>query len=218
MTIDPRFRVRAAVGLALLAVAVLGGCVAPQRQTAVARTSDAVQDVATRLVGAFSSKAQSGRDPAFFDVRLHTVRIWTARTDGPWLYVEQAMATALEKPYRQRVYQLVDRGDGSVESVVFELPTPADWTGAWREPTRFDSLSPESLARREGCSIVLWRDGEVWRGATNDRDCPSSLRGACYATSEVTLRADGLNSWDRGFDANGSQVWGATTGAYEFRR
>jgi hypothetical protein len=44
------------------------------------------------------------------------------------------------------------------------------------------------------------------------------MRGASYATSEVVLRDDGLDTWDRGFDDAGKQVWGATKGAYQFRR
>jgi hypothetical protein len=178
----------------------------------------AVSEVASLLAGSFSSEAQSKADPEFFDVRLHMTPIWTSRTDGPWLYVEQAMATTLDRPYRQRVYQLIDRGDGSVESFVFELPNAAERVGAWSDPARFDRDLPESLIPRAGCSIVLERVGATWKGSTNDRDCESLLRGASYATSEVTLRADGLDSWDRGFDAEGKQVWGAKKGAYQFRR
>ena len=55
-------------------------------------------------------------------------------------------------------------------------------------------------------------------GATRENDCESSLRGASYATSEVRLFADAMHSWDRGYDADGVQVWGATAGPYEFLR
>jgi hypothetical protein len=189
--------------------------------TAVAKRPErpsAIPEVARRLTGSFSSEAQAKEDPEFLDVRLHMARIWASRTDGPWIYVEQAMATALDKPYRQRVYRLVDRGDGTVESLVYELENPADRVGAWRDPSRFDADSPGSLALRDGCSIVLERAGDAWIGSTNERDCESSLRGARYATSEVVLIEPGLDTWDRGFDAEGKQVWGATKGPYRFRR
>lgn len=208
---------RTLVALAMLlpAAAVPLGCASlalqPDRPTAVS-------EVASRLTGSFSSEAQSRMDDEFLDVRLHTAQIWTSRTDGPWLYVKQAMAAAPERPYRQRVYRLVDRGDGSVESIVYELPNPAERVGAWRDPSRFDADQPESLVLREGCSIVLEHAGDAWVGSTSDRDCESSLRGASYATSEVVLLENGLDTWDRGFDAEGKQVWGATKGAYQFRR
>jgi hypothetical protein len=34
----------------------------------------------------------------------------------------------------------------------------------------------------------------------------------------VEVRPDGLVSWDRGFDADGQQVWGAEKGPYVFTR
>ncbi len=209
--------------LSLLAAAALPiGCAATEFRTGPADggagARSGVAEVAARLTGSFSSEAQSKSDPEFLDVRLHMARIWDSRTDGPWIYVEQAMATAPDRPYRQRVYRLVERADKTVESLVHELANPAERVGAWREPSRFDADSPESLVLREGCSIVLARAGEAWVGSTSDQSCESSLRGARYATSEVVLFDGGLDTWDRGFDASGTQVWGATKGAYQFRR
>jgi len=53
-------------------------------------------------------------------------------------------------------------------------------------------------------------------GATLGADCGDALRGAKYATSEVYLSATALESWDRGFDAAGKQVWGPVKGPYRF--
>ena len=58
----------------------------------------------------------------------------------------------------------------------------------------------------------------AYTGATHDRDCESRLRGAAYATTEVRIDAQGMTSWDRGYDAEGRQVWGATEGGYRFKR
>jgi hypothetical protein len=171
------------------------------------------------MAGTYSSHAQSLADPEFRDVRLQMVRIWPDRTDGCWLYIEQAMAANVERPYRQRVYCVRAGVGDSVESQVFELPGNAlDMAGAWRDTSRFASLAPESLSPRAGCTVFLRPDGDGWRGATNASDCASKLQGASYATSEVSVTAQALTSWDRGFDANGVQVWGSTKGAYEFLR
>lgn len=224
MTHSRPFRLPTALLLMVLP-AVVAGCGAPTKSGAEEASgaekvsvASGVPEVAARLTGSFSSELQSKLDPEFFDVRLHMAPIWTSRTDGPWLYVEQAMATTLDRPYRQRVYRLIDRGDGSVESFVYELPNPRERAGAWQDPQRFDADSPDALVPRAGCSIVLRRSAETWVGSTNERDCESSLRGASYATSEVVLGEDGLESWDRGFDDAGNQVWGAKKGAYRFRR
>lgn len=170
------------------------------------------------MTGTFSSAAQSAQDTSYFDIRLHMARIWADRTDGYWLYVEQAMAGRTEKPYRQRVYHLTAQ-DGGYRSDVFLLPDPSRCTGAWREQSLPGAWTPDSLIAREGCSILLhWRDGEGFAGGTDGRNCPSELRGAAYAVSEVTVTETGMVSWDRGFDRDGQQVWGATGGGYIFRK
>ena len=80
-------------------------------------------------------------------------------------------------------------------------------------------LTPDSLEARDGCEVFLTRDGDgPFVGGTVDRNCPSSLRGASYATTEVRITESGMVSWDQGFDANGNQVWGATAGGYVFDR
>lgn len=180
--------------------------------------NDHVKQVATLMCGSYSSAAQAEADAAYFDVRLHIVPIWTDRADGPWLYVEQAMANALHQPYRQRVYRLMDHGGGVVESIVYTLPgNPLTFAGAWQDSNRLNALDPALLEPRMGCSVRLRPAGtDRFVGSTHGSDCASDLRGAAYATSEVTLGPGLLESWDRGFDAAGQQVWGAKAGPYRF--
>lgn len=182
------------------------------------RTASPVEELAQWMEGSFSSEAQAQLDPEnYFDIRLFMTPIWTERRDGPWLYVEQAAGRALERPYRQRVYHLVEERDGGVRSEVYLLPgDPLTYAGAWATPEVFAISSPDLLNLREGCDIILHRVGELWMGSTEGQRCPSSLGGASYATSEVTIGPGYLQSWDRGFDAQGEQVWGATEGPYDF--
>lgn len=186
-------------------------------------TLTAASDLATLqrwMTGAFSSEAQSAEDGDFFDIRLHMVPIWESRDDGPWLYVEQAAASRLDAPYRQRIYRLRATDDGRFGSAVYEFPEPLGYAGAWEEPSRFDGLSSSDLTLRTGCEILLgWDQGtSSFRGSTQDRACLSSLRGATWASSEVSITEEGLLTWDRGFDDAGEQVWGATKAGYRFDR
>jgi len=176
--------------------------------------------LAAWMAGSFSSAAQAAADSAYYDIRLEMTPIWRERGDGPWLYVEQAVASHLDRPYRQRVYHLVAEAPGRFASEVHEVADPLRFAGAWREARPLQALHPDSLAWREGCAVRLeWVPAEgVYRGATDGRACASTLRGASWASSEVSVWADSLVSWDRGFDDAGEQVWGAEAGGYVFRR
>ncbi len=181
------------------------------------RPSD-VDRVAEWLTGSFDSSRQAADDDRYFDISLHVVPIWEGRDNGPWLYVEQAVSAAADRPYRQRVYRVVER-EGAVVSEVYTLPGDAmAFAGKWREPAAFDAISPEDLEKRDGCAVFLTRDGDRYVGGTRGEGCASTLQGAAYATSEVVVTSDRLESWDRGFDEADRQVWGAEAGPYVFRR
>lgn len=175
-------------------------------------------NLSSYMIGSYSSIEQSKADTNFFDIHLQMVRIWEDRDDAIWLYVEQAASWALQKPYRQRVYKVTRSEDDSFESTVFTFEKPLRFAGKYTEPTAFDVLTPDSLEEREGCSIFLHKTESGYSGSTVKRNCVSNLRGATYATSEVIIESKVLNSWDRGFDADGKQVWGAETGPYIFKK
>ncbi len=185
---------------------------------ATADEPDLVQ-LADWMSGSFSSAAQAAEDSAYYDIRLEMAPIWTDRDDAVWLYVEQAVAGMTSKPYRQRVYRVSRAENGVLASAVYTLPNPQKQVGAWRDREPLKYLTPEDLEIREGCTVSLlyYRKG-FFGGGTDGNGCGSGLRGAAYATSEVIVRPDRIESWDRGFDADGAQVWGAEKGAYVFLR
>jgi hypothetical protein len=171
------------------------------------------------MIGSFSSREQAAADSASYDVRLRMELIRRQRTDGHWLYVEQAIAGHEDRPYRQRVHRLSRHSPDTLRSDVYTLPGPERFIGGWAAAAGDSAtLTPDSLDLREGCAILLVRENEEsFVGGTQGR-CTSSLRGAAYATSEVTVTSEMLMSWDRGFNDDGAQVWGATEGAYIFKK
>jgi cyclomaltodextrinase len=178
-----------------------------------------LSDLRTYMIGSFTSLAQAETDSDYLDTRLEVAPIWTGRKDGPWLYIEQAVAGRIQRPYRQRVYHLVEEDDGSIRSEVYSLDDPLRFAGDWKKDEPLESLSPDSLRAQQGCTVILRRtSSDVFEGGTVDRECKSDLRGAAYATSEVTITRDGMSTWDRGFDADGNLVWGASHGPYVFKR
>ncbi len=179
-----------------------------------------LERVVALMCGSFSSEQQSAEDPDFFDIRLEMARIWPERQDGAWIYVEQAVASALANPYRQRIYRVTVQNDGSVRSDVYLMPgDPRRFAGAWKDTSRLDDMHPKDLLLRDGCSVVLKADGpDRWVGGTVGNGCPSDRSGAAYATSEVTLTPEGFVTLDRGYAPDGTQVWGSHKGGYIFRR
>ena len=169
------------------------------------------------MIGSFSSEAQALEDTNYFNIELEMIQIWKDRADGPWIYVEQAVAEYKNKPYRQRVYHLIERVDGKIESVVYTIPDPLRFAGDYNSDTPLQGLEPDSLNIRKGCKVVLLRiNKNHFEGSTLEKNCSSNLRGAIYATSEVFIKEDRIVSWDRGFDENDTQVWGAEKEGYIF--
>jgi hypothetical protein len=189
-----------------------------ERRDIVAPQSD-LDRLVSWMAGSFSSQQQAAADSSYFDIRLEMVQIWPERTDGHWLYVEQAASSTPEQPYRQRVYHVIQPDDSTFASSVFELAEPARFVGAWRTPQLFEPLTPSSLLPRTGCTIFMTAEGDsAFVGRTVEQDCLSSLRGASYATSEVRIAETVLFSWDRGWDSTDTQVWGAEKGGYLFKK
>jgi hypothetical protein len=171
------------------------------------------------MTGSFSSEEQARSDADFYDIRLQMVRVWPGHPDGYWLYVEQAAAESLDRPYRQRVYNLRQLDDDTIESRVYLLPDPLSCVGEWKKEIPLEPLLPEALVWKKGCSILIKkRNTKVFYGSTVARECASDLRGAAYATSEVEITAEALISWDRGYAADGRQVWGAVKSGYIFKK
>lgn len=171
------------------------------------------------MQGSFDSYEQAKNDSAYFDVSLEMVKIWKKDKQTRWLYVEQAITKNKEKPYRQRIYGITQIAENEFVSTVYLIPEEENYVGAYKKSKkRFKKLSPKQLTEKEGCEITLSFNGTLYTGSTDDRSCPSKLRGATYATSEVEIYKDQLLSRDRGFDENNGQVWGAEKGAYIFQK
>lgn len=190
-----------------------------------------------RLEGNFDSYEQSRKDSSYYNILLHMkefklkeipvkqkfsikkIQMPQKKEESYWLYVEQAMASAPEKPYRQRIYHLSNSGDTVLISQIYEMNFPQRFVGAWNDVSKLSQLTIDSLIERTGCSMYMYKDTDGnFVGSTRGESCESSLKGAQYATSEVTIGSTMLISWDRGWDENAQQVWGATKGGYRFRK
>ena len=166
-----------------------------------------------QMQGSYNSEKQSVADSTYYNISLHMYPIWEDK--GNFLYVEQALNSMQDKPYRQRIYKVTRLNDSMFSSAIYTLPVDSLWVGKWKTPSSFDSLSIENISLKSGCEVLLKRLGKNnFKGETGIKTCNSSLRGASYATSEVEVTENQILSWDRGFDSQGNHVWGAEKAGY----
>lgn len=179
-------------------------------------TNDPLSDVMKMMKGSYDSSAQANADSSYYNISLQMYPIWKDRA-GHYLYVEQALAAKPEKPYRQRIYKVELAGKDQVVSKVYTIENEADFIGKWASPEYFNQFDPSIMIEREGCGVYLKRQANGnYEGATNQKDCKSTLRGASYATSIVSVQPNQIVSWDQGFNDQDQQVWGAEKGGYIF--
>jgi hypothetical protein len=69
-----------------------------------------------------------------------------------------------------------------------------------------------------GCEVNLEWLEDAFVGGTPERSCLTDYNGATYMMSEATITETEVRSWDRGYDGDGQQVWGAVDGPYVFVR
>ena len=175
-----------------------------------------IRELQSIMSGSFDSSAQSLTDSTYFDISMHIYPIWKNKK-GVWLYVEQGMSTKPEKPYRQRIYKLEEIRQGQFISKVFKIENDERFIGKWNDPSFFKAFGPEILTEREGCEVYLnVKSPGIYEGSTKNQNCASTMGGAVYATSIVTINKNSISSWDRGFDSKDKQAWGAVTGPYVF--
>lgn len=173
--------------------------------------------VAGYLAGSFFAESTSTSDSSSFQIKLQMAPVMPHHTDGYWLYAEQALVSAVDKPYRQRVYQLYVEDDTTIISQPYELKNPSFYAGSCTDPSKLQTLQMDSLIQRAGCGILLhkYSDGS-YQGTTAHRQCFNALRGSVFATTDWAIYPDHLQSWERGWDEHGVQKWGPVQSGYDF--
>jgi len=179
---------------------------------------DAVAELKGLLVGHYDSSAQAAEDPGFYNILLTMCPVDFPELGSEVLYVEQTAADTPDDPYRQRLYVLEPGAtESQAVSRIFEMSGPGQMVGTCDSPAEF-ALELDRIRELEGCGVVLDWNGTGFEGGTIEDHCVTDWNGADYATSEITLYTEVLVSWDRGWASDGTYVWGATEGGYQFVR
>ncbi|MBW4418427.1 MAG: chromophore lyase CpcT/CpeT [Myxacorys californica WJT36-NPBG1] len=187
-----------------------------------------VREVSNRLIGVMSTAEQSAANPKIANVQMTTCAVSVKGVSDPksvYLYQEQAInaaqnsgAAQFGKPYRQRFLQLSpNAANGSVRSLSFRPAEATRWIGLCNRPESARVVQLQDVGKPT-CAVFLKQSGDAYIGRTPINGCPSNVRGAVRVTNYIELERNRMNTYDRGYDANGKQVWGAKEGAYQFKK
>eukprot|EP00898_Chlorokybus_atmophyticus_P005471 jgi/Chlat1/5925/Chrsp4S06255 len=185
-----------------------------------------VRTLAKAMCGEKLTSEQALRDPAhYFNVRASACEAAHMANGARLLYVEQANVGTPERPFRQRflVVRPSKRKESDVEVASHAVSDPAAYSNYCDRPVNARPSSAEAASDigEHLTTVYLSRckpgQGCLYQGSTPPEGYPSSWGGAVRCTSDVTVYKHAYNSWDRGYDARGQQVWGPREGPLEFR-
>lgn len=182
---------------------------------------DATAQLSLMLSGEFDSSGQAAETSSYYNVHLWGCEAEAQGLDGMALYIEQALSTNQNNPYRQRLYILTElepSEDGlpRAQSTIYQFESPTGLVGTCAEGN-LPSFELDELDLREGCEVELTWNGTSFLGGTTGQECSSSM-GGDYSVSDIEIFDDRIESWDRGYYDSGVQAWGATDGPYVFKR
>jgi CpeT protein len=173
------------------------------------------------MAGDFSNYKQSFEQPQkFAHIHIFFRPLPREFFNAIGFYSEQVYDYDLWSPYRQGVHRLIDLGD-QIYIENYSLKDSVRYAGAARELSILKTITPDCLQRRDNCSMIFRRDGEMFRGSVEPGNrCLIEKKGcSTYLVSDVEITETTWNSLDRGLDVNThQQVWGSTFGPLCFEK
>ena len=89
-----------------------------------------LEELFNLMQGSFNSEIQAQQDSTYYNISLHMYPIW--KDKGNYLYVEQALNSMQDRPYRQRIYKVTRLNDNVFSSAIYTIPMDSLWIGKWR--------------------------------------------------------------------------------------
>lgn len=133
------------------------------------------------------------------------------------LYCEVARADQLRVPVRQTILSL-ERVNGKIRMTTFEYRRPrGQFPPAytlWAAPSAFPwEIGTDDLIATLALELVHSGSGGGIEGKT-PHPYPTGIGGAVEMTSQIMVSKDSFEVADRGFGADGKQLWGPAPGSF----
>ena len=163
------------------------------------------------LAGSFENKIQAFSNPSKYAmIRVTHIPMW-----DEFFYGEQAYTYQANKPYRQFVLRPMLEGD-SIRILNYEIENKEQFAGC----QNLDKLTKEMLRLKNGCDVILTKQGNSFIGGLSGCNCKVDWRGRdTYLQNEIELTETHYYVKDLGFcSTNHHQIWGSKYGRFEFAR
>ena len=190
--------------------------------TITPQTSSDLKTLCQWMAGDFSNRKQSDDRPTDFahiHIFFRPLPFEFFNTIG--FYSEQAYDYDLWSPYRQGIHRVVDKGDHIlIEN--FGMNDPMLYAGAARDINILNSIKPDIIKARQGCSMVFRRgNGDSFIGGVEPGNaCIIPRDGVMtYLVSDVEVTESTWLSLDRGFHSESHEhLWGSKLGPLKFEK
>ena len=174
---------------------------------------------AEKLAALMSGTFQTADDDPDNTIRDRRIRLTNGNFDGVWFYYQ--LNTGDEwNVYRQRVIELLATETGDVIQKTYGLKEPEKFVDLWDNETLLSTMSAEDFAPYfdDGCE-QRWRNSETsgWQGYVDPESCKifSERRQAhIMIEAEARLDSETYRQTERGFDAEGNQLFGTEPGEF----
>ena len=178
-------------------------------------------ELAKVMAGDFSNQQQSLADSRnYAHIRVFFRPLPWEFFNAVGFYSEQVYDYDLWTPYRQGIHRLIDQGD-NIYIENYSLKDAMIYAGAGHNRDILETISPDAIEPRCGCSMVFKRQGDIFYGGVEPGNkCLITKKGIeTYLVSDVEITENTWKSWDRGINPDsGEQVWGSAKGPLKFEK
>ncbi|GIC77341.1 hypothetical protein FMO003_35440 [Moritella sp. F3] len=142
------------------------------------------------------------------NIGLQVLPIWQDRIDGEWLYIESRIIDSPNKPFRQRILQLVATPNGLIRLYSYTIPRASDFAGAYYVPQVLASLTQSQLSISNNCELLIeLKVTSTFVGETDANSCLSS-KGTALLTTFFAVSEVNISFLDGGYDKFGNLLPG----------
>lgn len=197
------------------------------KQEKLSQASDAVAGLSSMLLGTFSSN-ENDADLIIVDRRFLLRNSAQSEDGSAWIYY-QLNTGEDRKLYRQRIIQLVPQTDNTIIQKTFVPRELEKWVNAWQTPELLDTFQVTDVEPKfqQGCDQI-WRiqesesglkedEPQVWLAYVDPNTCKiySKRRKSTIGIESESILSDSmLQQTERGFDAQGNQLFGTKPGEF----